>query len=544
MKRWRALALALLTAVSVARAGYTPSLFTFGTSVNGSTIPNQTYLVDNSNNSWTVGVAPCASGVICENNAPAGTSGAVILLLWYGNLIYQENASGNWWYWNGTTWIATSGDPRTTGTLAIAIASGKFVNPNTSTQIVPIGTAMISTEENQGWAGGTGGRVAGVAAVTTAQYTAAITAAYNACTTAGQPYCLINMVRVPLNSTLWMGYTGLSPFGNGSGNYYFVGTDTNGKAIYSGGTGATLGTGPGHETNGSGTAYQNYIKTEVAAIVGAGLIPLLDLHWGTPTLVSTGQYVLPEGQPAMPGPGDVLFWDSVAAVFGNPTGTNPCPACIFELYNEPFGTNIYTNQSGNESKYLGSQSLTQFQFPTSTTSPNGLNGGYQMLNNYVGGDPAQNILGGGAVCYAVGYQQILNGIRATGATNVIAVGNANFTGEPEFWSQAGGQMVVTDTLTPSQLVASFHAYGYAKGTANFVTLQNAGLGFMVTEMGNLATATGTYASYVGYRNKDWGYTWWSWDNFNASANMYTNGNMAASLLWANSNGNPQPTGSN
>jgi hypothetical protein len=502
-------------------------------SPSGTTIPAAAHIIDRSLNMWTV-----IGGVVYQNGSPAGTSSNVILLLFYNNNIYYENSSDAWFQWNGSSWVSISGDPRSMGMIIRVGSGGIFVN-GSGTQVNLIGTAMVGTEECQGYANNTAGRIAGIAAVTSANYTSAIAAGVATLAGAAKPYGQVNMIRVLLNSALWMGFTGRDPFGNAAGNYFAAGTDSAGNALYSGGTGGGPGSGQGHETSGNPSAYQTYIKNEVAAILGAGLYVLLDLHWGTPTLTSTNQYVLPAGQPAMPGPADVLFWTSIAQTFGTQNATTGSGAIMFELYNEPYGSGIYANQVGTEAAYLGSQTLTQFAFPTATTSPNGTGGGYQMENNVgSGGGP---ILGG-VTCYAVGFQQIINAIRATGAQNVIAVGCQNYTGEVETWSQNGGQMVVTDSI--NQIASAFHAYGYRGGTGNFVTLQNAGIPHFCTELGDLANATGANASYVGYVSQGWGYTWLSWNNYGSSANIYTSGGMTgANTAWSG-NGAPVPTGSN
>jgi hypothetical protein len=73
------------------------------TSPNGTTIPSATQIVDGSDNVWTL-----SGGVVYEKGALAGYSKNVTLLLYDNNIIYQENASGGWWSWNGTTWVASS----------------------------------------------------------------------------------------------------------------------------------------------------------------------------------------------------------------------------------------------------------------------------------------------------------------------------------------------------------------------------------------------------------------------------------------------------
>ena len=76
------------------------------TSPSGTSIPPNSQIVDDTGNIWTV-----AAGVIAENGSPAGYSVDVTLLLYYNDLIYQENSSNQWFSWNGIAWI-DAGDPR------------------------------------------------------------------------------------------------------------------------------------------------------------------------------------------------------------------------------------------------------------------------------------------------------------------------------------------------------------------------------------------------------------------------------------------------
>ena len=89
-------------------------------SVTGTTIPAATQIIDVSNCVWTL-----SGGVVYVNGAPAGYSKEVTMLLYDNEFIYQENAAGNWWSWNGSTWVSAS-DPRkvaSPGGTAIPAAS-------------------------------------------------------------------------------------------------------------------------------------------------------------------------------------------------------------------------------------------------------------------------------------------------------------------------------------------------------------------------------------------------------------------------------------
>jgi hypothetical protein len=76
-------------------------------SLDGTTVPPASSIIDNSGNSWGV-----VGGVVKENGANAGSSNGVTLLLWYRGKIYQKNSWNNWWGWDGTWGTQLAGDPR------------------------------------------------------------------------------------------------------------------------------------------------------------------------------------------------------------------------------------------------------------------------------------------------------------------------------------------------------------------------------------------------------------------------------------------------
>jgi hypothetical protein len=71
--------------------------------------------------------------VIYENGALAGYSNEVTLLLYDNNIVYQENAGGGWWSWNGSTWVSSS-DPRT--------------SPSANGTTIPSATQIIDGSDN------------------------------------------------------------------------------------------------------------------------------------------------------------------------------------------------------------------------------------------------------------------------------------------------------------------------------------------------------------------------------------------------------------
>ena len=81
-------------------------------SESGTGIPSATEIIDNGRNVWTL------SGGKAFENHELTPSSSVILLLFYGGNVYQENAHHNWWEWNGQAWISTASDPRVGQPLA------------------------------------------------------------------------------------------------------------------------------------------------------------------------------------------------------------------------------------------------------------------------------------------------------------------------------------------------------------------------------------------------------------------------------------------
>ncbi|HEY2685981.1 MAG TPA: hypothetical protein VGI93_20900 [Steroidobacteraceae bacterium] len=84
----------------IATAAITPP------SVDGTTIPAGTQIIDNELNTWTL-----SNGQVFENHALT-LSSSVTLVLFYGGSVYQENVHNAWYRWNGGAWVAVSADPR------------------------------------------------------------------------------------------------------------------------------------------------------------------------------------------------------------------------------------------------------------------------------------------------------------------------------------------------------------------------------------------------------------------------------------------------
>jgi hypothetical protein len=87
---------------------------------------------------WTL-----AGGIIYRNGVKT-VSGSVILLLYYGGTIYQQNINKNWWQWVDTTWVALANDPRPV-VITPPVPSTITITPGvTYTGSLAIGTVTYS----------------------------------------------------------------------------------------------------------------------------------------------------------------------------------------------------------------------------------------------------------------------------------------------------------------------------------------------------------------------------------------------------------------
>lgn len=482
-------------------------------SANGATIPSSTELIDNSGNLWTV-----VSGVIYENGVAAGVSSNVILLLWYNGAIYQENSSDNWYEWNGTTYIAVSGDPRQAQSFGIKIANGQFVN--LQGVVTPL---VVMTFDGSEVMKSNGTMIQGIAAITPAQWTAGL----NQWGPSGgyTKYSQINCIRIPVHSAYWLNVSGV----DASDGYWF----TNGAPSYSAAT------------------YQGYVSTIIANLTAAGIYSMFDLHMDN-FIAANGTRYLSIGQPCAPCTDAYALWQSAAALYKNN------PAVIYEMFNEPFFSNIgqsasgygaYGNQNAalasnaysgpvalgaDASAYINATTGTQWG-PPPGNSANGTPAGFTLQNNDNGDDlyaPAPS-----QAAMIAGAKQMLTVIANTGATNVVLISLPLFAGGIDMWSNAG----FTDPRGNGQIGAATHAYGWGH-MGSIQALHAAGIPTCVTEAdgGDFANAGYTYS---GLYALGCGYAFFGYNNYGFAANASSSMNSSP---WGNSNGQgmPQPTGSN
>ena len=174
-------------------------------------------------------------------------------------------------------------------------------------------------------------------------------------------------------------------------------------------TGALRDPDPGHN-------YQSAVRQAVTGATQAGLYVIIDLHWSAP------KNFCPLAQnPMADQDNSIRFWSQVAAQYTD------FPNVLFELFNEPF-----------------------FWWLTPGETEWGVMRDGGTLTQYVTGDGSKY-----QVKYtwkAAGMQQLLNAVRATGATNVVLVGAPS-------WCQDLSKWVTYKPIDPlKQIAAVWHAY--------------------------------------------------------------------------------------
>ncbi len=472
-------------------------------SANGTMIPSASRIVDSAQHVWSVN-----SGVVIQDAANAGYSSNVILLLYFNGTIYQESKACLWWSWNGSTWVSSanpapaltpacsSAAAGTTSSAATATTAAKTATPSTSTSTsastatssssstststststsstTPTGVFGIQVSGNK-FVSAKDGSTVQIVGTNVSGLETGMTSRWASFANAGESFWSqvvnygsagVNTVRLPLNEASWLNYTCYDSGTGDAGGFY------------------SAAAGGGYTPDPSGV-YQATVRKAVADATAAGLYVILDLHWGAPNNAA-GQPLCPVGQPAYADADHALaFWKSVADTFqGN-------PAVMFELFNEPFGSNVYSNWVSGSSG-AGPDAITL------------RDGGafYPFLQQDNGNNNAIHTV---SMSWQVaGMQEMINTIRGEGATNVILSSPIGWAGEIETWLAAKP----SDPM--GQLGAAWHVYGYKKGQAPPQAILAAGYPIAITETYGL----GAIGGYGWAASEHIGYTWWGWNDW-------------------------------
>jgi endoglucanase len=286
-----------------------------------------------------------------------------------------------------------------------------------------------------------------------------------------------NVVRLPLNEASWLGLSCIDEGGFGS-------TVTNGVKTQNK-PGTTIKADPGDN-------YQATVASSVTSATAAGLYVILDLHEAAPG------NICPNVQNAMADADhSVAFWSSVATAFKG------SPNVIFELFNEPF-LDMTQALVGN------------------TPWPDLLNGGATLTS--VAAAAPNNSITVPHTWQTAGMQQLLDAVRATGATNVVLTSTNSYAGAIFDWLQ------YKPTDSANQLAAVWHAYSIAeyptqvdcegmpacsaKVMAAAQAIKAAGYPVIITEYGDgIGGSTAPWASvllpFADANNIS--YLGWTWD---------------------------------
>ena len=164
----------------------------------------------------------------------------------------------------------------------------------------------------------------------------------------------------------------------------------------------------------SGANYRNAIQTEVNLIQQAGMYPILDLHWSAPGSASAQAQNPEPDQDHSP-----AFWQSVATTYKSN------PAVIFELFNEPF--DYWGTNPDPWAGWLNGDTQTQYQ---------------------TGGNPYTVNLN----WQTAGMQELINTVRATGATQPIMANGLDWANDMSGW------LSHAPSDPQHQLIAGWHTY--------------------------------------------------------------------------------------
>ena len=229
-----------------------------------------------------------------------------------------------------------------------------------------------------------------------------------------------------------------------------------------------------------GAAYQQAIVNYVNLLNQDGMYAILDLHWSAPgTTAATGQEPVPD-QDHSP-----AFWASVANTF------KANPAVLFDLFNEPY--------------------------PDSNTDNTAA---WTCWED--GGSCA------GVSFTAAGMQELVNTVRATGATNVIMLGGIQYAGTLDHWA------TYRPTDPDGQLAASFHNYNFGGcvttscWSSSLAAIGNVPL--ITGELGENDGAASFIDSYMNWADANGvSYLAWTWDTWGCGSpiSLITNYNGTA-----------------
>jgi hypothetical protein len=220
----------------------------------------------------------------------------------------------------------------------------------------------------------------------------------------------------------------------------------------------------------SGRAYREAIAGFVRMLRSHDLFVVLDLHWSAPgTSVARTQLPMADADHA------AAFWTSVADAFKGD------PGVVFDLYNEPF---IKAENAATPDPWAC----------------------------WLNGCSMNPSTAGGERWTSAGMQSLVDAVRGTGATNVIALGGLSYANDLSGWLAHAPH----DPL--AQLVASFHGYNFAwpcNTSACWTTTLAAvaaRVPLLVGELGENDCAHGFIDDFMAWADREGvSYLGWAWN---------------------------------
>ncbi len=301
----------------------------------------------------------------------------------------------------------------------------------------------------------------------------------------------INAVRVPLNEDCWLGINGVS-----------LSSTVNGKSVTLTGSAAAQ-------------AYQTAIESWVTDLNNAGIYTIIDLHWSAPGNILTVQQWGMADQDHSP-----TFWSSVATTFKS------YPAVMYDLFNEPFiGNPNATTTTPPWTCWLNGCSLT---FSGNTTSP---------VNP--------------AVTYnTAGMQQLVNTIRATGASQPIILSGIRGSSDPcgvinKFGSSAACPELANMPTDPNhKLIVAYHNYsdGSIPASSYWIPhwdaeqnpITSAGIPVVTDEFGESDCSVNFMNMYMTWADQNnESYLAWTWNPTGTSATQCSVNISDGAKYWSN-----------
>jgi endoglucanase len=230
----------------------------------------------------------------------------------------------------------------------------------------------------------------------------------------------------------------------------------------------------------SGPAYQQAVKDYATLLVANGITPIVDLHWthglytGTSSACSDVNATCQKPMPSMQY--TPTFWTQVATAF---KGTN---AVVFDLFNEPYP---------------------------------------DAANNWSDATAAWKCLRDGGTCTGFSYevagmQDLVDAVRATGATNVIMSAGLTWTNDLSQW------LTYQPKDPTGNLMASWHTYNF--NACVTVSCWDSQIGAVAAkvpvhagEIGQDSCAHDYIDGVMAWLDKNkLGYTAWTWNPWGCS----------------------------